>query len=164
MDSLYQIVTEVWKLWLIIGIVLMIAEGINLGTFALFFGGLGAFATAATCYFSPTVAASWTQQLLFFSALSLTSLLLLRPRLRRLIHNKTQLDEHAFIGKRAKALTFLRKNSLETGRVLFDGTEWQAVLSENSPDIPVGGIVEIVQIEGLTLQVRLVQTEHKQGG
>ena len=161
MDSLYQIVNEAWKFWLIVGIALMIIEGINPGTFAIFFGGLGAFATAAICYYFPTIAASWTHQFLVFSALSLVSLLLMRPRLRRFIHSKTRLDEHAFIGKRAKALTYLRRNSLETGKVMFDGTEWQAVLSEDSPDIPIGGIVEIERMEGLTLQVRHIQTEHK---
>ena len=148
---------EGWKLWVIVGIVFMIAEGMNLGTFSLFFGGIGAFATAVACYFFPDISANVTWQLLLFSAMSLFSLLLLRPRILRRIHKESKLDGEMFLGKQAKAMTILCKNDLKAGSVLFEGTEWAAVLSEDSPDIPSGSAVEIVQIEGLTLRVRLVQ-------
>jgi len=140
----------------------MFAEGFTV-SFAFFFAGLGALATALACYFYPFIAESVTRQLLLFSAMSLVSLLLLRPRVMRLLYRKeTRLDgRKAFIGKRAKALTDIRMNGIETGKVLFDGTEWSATQSEDSPGIVAGSTVEIVQMEGLTLHVRLVHSEYK---
>ncbi|MCL1940742.1 MAG: NfeD family protein [Synergistaceae bacterium] len=160
MDYLFQFFAEGWKLWLVVSIAFMMCEGITPGAFSFFFGGLGALAAAAACYFSPSVAVSVTQQLLIFSAMSLFSLLLLRPKVMRFVHKKTRPgDPEPFIGKRAKALTELRGNGIDTGKVQFEGTEWPAEPSEGSPDIPAGSAVEIVQIEGLTLRVRLVQAE-----
>ena len=77
MEFLQQILTEGWKLWLIVGILFFVAEGANAGTFALFFGGLGALATALACRLSPSVTGSGTLQLLVFAAASLFSLLVL---------------------------------------------------------------------------------------
>jgi membrane protein implicated in regulation of membrane protease activity len=136
----------------------MLAEGMSMGTFSFFFIGTGALATSAACYLFPAIAASVTKQLLLFSAMSLLSLLLLRSRIMRLVNNKTRPDgSEVFIGKRGKALTNLSKNGIDTGRVLFEGTEWAASPTEDSPEIPTGSAVEIVQIEGLTLKVRLIQ-------
>ena len=159
MDFLYRILAEGWRLWLIISIVFFFAEGVNPGTFALFFGGLGALATATACYFSPEITESGTWQLLIFASMSLVSLFLLRPWIARFSRSGTKYDGlGSFIGKRAKTLTALHKNGLETGRILFEGTEWSAVPSEDSPDeIPAGAIVEIVKMEGLTAWVRNVQ-------
>ena len=159
MDFLYEILTEGWKLWLIVSIVFFFAEGANPGTFALFFGGLGALATAAACYFSTDVTQSGTWQLLIFATMSLASLFLLRPRIARFNRSGAKLDgAGSFPGKQAKALTVLRKDGLETGRILFEGTEWPAVLGEDSPDeIPAGAVVEIVKMDGLTAWVRRVR-------
>lgn len=160
MDFLWLAFTESWKLWLVASIVFMIGEGFAAGTFSLFFGGVGALSTALVCYFFPSVAANGTQQIMIFSVMSLFSLLLLRSRILRLIYKETRLDGlKAFYGKRAKAQTDLSRNRSEAGKVLFDGTEWSATPVDNSPDIPAGSVVEIIQIEGLTLQVRLVQNE-----
>ena len=159
MDVLYQALSEGWKLWLTIGIVFFVAEGINPGTFALFFGGVGALATAAVCYVFPPVAKSGTLQLLLFAAMSLSSLFFLRSRLVRLIQNDTKLDgPDAYVGKQAKTLTVVRKSGLERGRILFDGTEWPAALGEDCPEeIPAGCTVEVVKVEGLTILVRPLQ-------
>ena len=159
MDFLLQIFTEGWKLWLIVGILFFLAEGVNPGTFALFFGGLGALTTAIICYFSTDITQNGTWQLLIFAAMSLVSLFLLRPRIVRFVRRWESLGgSAAFPGKQAKALTTLRKNGLETGRILFEGTEWSAVLSEDSSDeVSAGSDVEIVKMEGLTAWVRCIR-------
>jgi membrane protein implicated in regulation of membrane protease activity len=159
-NILHQFFSEVWKIWLVVSIAFMIGEGLTAGSFSLFFAGLGALVTALICYLYPSVAESLTQQLLFFSAISLLSLFLMRPRILSFIHrNKTKLDgPEAFLGKRAKALTNLHKDGIDTGKVLFEGTEWPAA-SYISQEIPAGSTVEIAQIEGLTLHVKLVETE-----
>ncbi|MDR2523882.1 MAG: NfeD family protein, partial [Synergistaceae bacterium] len=155
-DFLYGLLTEGWKLWLIAGLAFFTAEGVNPGTFALFFGGLGALVTSLTCFFLPSVAESGTWQLLIFAGMSLCSLLLLRSRIARFTRKEAEPD--MFIGRQARALTVLRRNAAETGRVLFEGTEWTAALSSDAPDeIPQGHVVEAVKMEGLTVRVRPVQ-------
>lgn len=159
MEFIYEILLEGWKLWLIVGILFFLAEGVNAGTFALFFGGLGALTTALICYFSATVTESGTWQLLIFSGTSLLSLFFLRNRIMRALQIKGSVDgPDTFPGKSARALSVLRKTGVDTGRVLFEGTEWRAVLSgeEGSPDeLPEGSVVRIDRIEGLTLYVSL---------
>ena len=158
MDYLYQILAEGWKLWLIAGIVFFVAEGVNPGTFALFFGGLGALATAAACYLFTDVTQNGAWQLLIFAGMSLASFFLLRPSIARFTRRGAKLDGGgAFLGKQARTLTVLRKNGLEMGRILFEGTEWAAVPSEASlGEIPAGAAVEIVKMDGLTAWVKRV--------
>ena len=160
MDFLYQVIGEGWKLWLSIGIIFFLAEGANPGTFALFFAGIGALTTAAACRVSPAVTGSGIYQLLIFAAMSLSSLVLLRRRILRSIQkNGAQLDgPEAYVGKHAKTITILGKDGLETGRILFEGTEWPAEPSEDcQEEIPAGSAVEVVKMEGLTIQVRPVR-------
>ena len=166
MEDLNLLMPDVWKLWLVAGIAFMLMEGITPIMFAFFFAGLGALATALICYFHSTTAASLTQQLLVFSAMSLLSLLFIRPRTLRFIHrNGIRLDgPDVLIGKQAKALTNLQRNGIETGKVQFEGTEWSAFPIEDSPDIPSGSVVEVARVEGLTLYVKLVQTSKEFGG
>jgi len=121
--------------------------------------------TALMCYFFPNIAASWVQQLLTFSVMSLFSLFLLQPRFMRLVHKGARSNgPGVLLGKQAKGMTDLRGSGLETGKVLFEGTEWSATPIDGSPDIPAGSMVEVVQMDGLTLRVKLVQPENKLGG
>lgn len=160
MDFIYQILLEGWKLWLIIGILFFLAEGVNAGTFALFFGGLGAWITALICYFSFSVTESGTLQLLIFAGTSLLSLYALRPAVMRMLHIKDTSNPGSFEGKTARTLTVLRKTGVETGLVLFEGTEWRAIPSEGAPDeIAAGTIVSITVVEGLTLYVRPIANQ-----
>ena len=158
MDLLHQFLTEAWKIWLVVCIFFMFVEGLTVA-FSYFFVGLGALATAFACYFSGSIAESVTRQLLLFSALSMASLFLLRRRVMKFVHrNMTKFDgSGVFIGKRAKALTNIQKDSIETGKVLFEGTEWMATPSEDSLDILAGSTVGIAHMEGLTLHVRLIK-------
>jgi membrane protein implicated in regulation of membrane protease activity len=155
-DFSHQILLEIWKFWLVVGIVFLLAEGVTPGTFALFFGGVGALATAWGCYLFPALARRGTWQLLAFAAASLLSLFLLRPLILRLLRSDVKLDgPDAFLGKQARVLSTLRKSGLETGRVLFEGAEWSAAPGEGCADeIPAGSVVEVIKVEGLTLRVR----------
>ena len=159
MDVLYQIMGEGWKLWLIIGIIFFMAEGINPGTFALFFGGIGALTTAAACGVFPAVTESGMWQFLVFAAMSLSSLILLRSKILRLIQNGSKLDgPDVYVGKQAKTLTALSKDSQKNGSVFFEGTEWAAAPSEDCmEEISAGSTVEVVKMEGLTFRVRPIQ-------
>jgi len=146
---------EAWKLWLIAAIIFFIIEGGNPGTFALFFGGVGATVTAAVCFISPSFAGNGVFQVLTFSTTTLSSLFLLRTRLVRLIQGQAKFEgSDSYIGKQARTLTALRKNNFD-GRVFYEGTEWPAMLSEeHNEDIPANSAVEIVKREGLTFLVK----------
>ena len=154
LDFIYQILLEGWKLWLIVGILFFLAEGANAGTFALFFGGVGAWITALVCYFSLQVTESGTMQLLVFAGTSLLSLYGLRSAVMRLLHIGETSDSGSFVGKTARVLTDLSKTGVTTGLVSFEGTEWRAMPSADAPDlIPEGTMVSITRAEGLTLYV-----------
>ena len=149
------ILGEAWKLWFIVAIILFIIEGFNPGTFAIFFGGIGALATAAICFVSQPFANNVVFQILTFSAMSLSSLVLLRTRLVRLIQGEAKFsDSDSYVGKQVRTLTALRKNNFD-GRVFYEGTEWPAMLSEEcQEDVPADSLVEIVKREGLTFRVK----------
>jgi membrane protein implicated in regulation of membrane protease activity len=153
-DFLQRFFDEGWKLWLVAAVLFFLAEGTNAGTFALFFGGIGALATALACAFAPSVTENWTGQLLIFSAASILSLLLLRSALmRRLQGGDGELftGPGAGLGERARALSPLRRGI--EGRALYGGTEWRAMLAEDG-EVPEGTELQVVKMEGLTLWVR----------
>ena len=106
------------------------------------------------CYLSPVVTEDGTIQLLVFAGTSLLSLLALRPAAMRMLGVKDapRGGSEAFVGKTARTLSVLRKGN-GTGRVLFDGTEWSAVL-DGDDELPEGMPVVITEVEGLTLHVQ----------
>ena len=146
---------EAWKLWFIVAIIFFIIEGCNPGTFSLFFGGVGAGLTALICFVSQPFASDGVLQILTFSVATLSSLFLLRTRLVRLIQGQAKYEgSDSYVGKQARTLTVLRKNSFD-GRVFYEGTEWPAMLSEeHQEDIPADSVVEIVKREDLTFRVK----------
>jgi len=155
------ILGEAWKLWFIVAIVFFIIEGSNPGTFAIFFGGIGALTTAVICFVSEPFANNVVLQILTFSVMTLSSLFLLRTRFVRLIQGETKFSGDSYVGKQARTLTALRQNSFD-GRVFYEGTEWPAMLSEECrEDIPADSMVEIVKREGLTF---LVKPQRSSGG
>ena len=149
------ILGEAWKLWFIVAIVFFMIEGINPGTFSLFFGGVGALITAILCFVSLPFANNGVFQVLIFSLVTLSSLFLLRTRLVRLIQGESKFGgSDCYVGKQARTLTALSKNNFD-GRVFYEGTEWPAMLSEDyQADIPANSMVEIVKREGLTFRVK----------
>jgi len=150
-----SVLGEAWKIWFIAAIIFFIIEGSSLGTFSLFFGGVGASITSAICFVSPLFASSGVFQVLTFSGATLLSLYLLRPILVRLTQNDAKFSGSDFyVGKQARTLTVLSKNNFD-GRVFYEGTEWPAMLSEeHHENIPADSAVEIVKMEGLTLHVK----------
>jgi len=150
-----EFLNEAWKIWLAIALLLLISEGINPGTFAVSFGGVGALVNVVICFISPGFAGNVTLQILAFSGVTVFSLCFLRPIFVRLIHRESKNSSpNIHAGKKAKTITPLRKNHFD-GRVLFEGTEWQAVLAEEfQEDIPVNRMVEVVKREGLTLVIK----------
>ena len=134
--------------WLALLVVLLICEIITLGLTTIWFAG-GAL---AAFFISLTGAGFWVQ-LMAFLLFSFVMLFITRPILSRYINrNITKTNVDGLIGKQAKVLIEIDNNNC-AGQALVDGQEWMARSIENEV-IPVGTIVEIVQIKGVKLIVK----------
>ena len=133
---------ELW-FWIVIAVVMAVAEAATVQLVSLWFvgGALGAIVVTLLG------GALWLQ-ILVFALVSLALLLLLRPLLRKYMHNGiVQTNVDALIGR--KALVIERIDNLHaTGRIQLDGTDWTA-RSVNDTVIEVGSEVVIRFIEGV---------------
>lgn len=133
---------ELW-FWIVIAVVMAIAEAATVQLVSLWFvgGALGAIVVTLLG------GALWLQ-ILVFALVSLALLLLLRPLLRKYMHKGiVQTNVDALIGR--KALVIERIDNLHaTGRIQLDGTDWTA-RSVNDTVIEVGSEVVIRSIEGV---------------
>jgi membrane protein implicated in regulation of membrane protease activity len=138
-----------WWHWLILGLLLVVAEIAGSGSFYLIFFGIGALvvgALAALGFAGPV----WLQ-ILLFSLLSITSLALFRGRLLRMFQKeppKPRVDP--IIGEIATAVDDLSAGSV--GRVELRGTSWSA-RNSTSQTLPRGARCRVVRVEGLMLHI-----------
>ena len=160
-DFLLPMLAGGWRAWLIAGFLLLMAEGLNPGTFALFFCGFGALATAGLCFLLPGLDPA--AQLLSFAAMSLLSLAFLRPRLARAFL-KDAPGPVPGDGGVGRALSGF--GASPEGTVQFQGTEWRAATRDRRPAaIAPGDPVAVTGRDGLTLFVApLDGTGDKTGG
>jgi membrane protein implicated in regulation of membrane protease activity len=136
-----------WLIWLIVAAVLIAAEICTL-TAAL--GLLGA-AAVVTALFA-TIGLPLPIQLLVFTAASAAGVLLIRPAALRHLH-RPQLERFgvdALIGQQA---CVLREVTASDGRVRIGGEEWSARAYDETLAIPVGAIVDVMEISGSTALV-----------
>ena len=133
-----------WLIWLVIAVVLGVAEVFTL-TAAL--GVLGAAALL------PTLLAAFAVplpiQLVTFALAASAGLVLVRPvALRHMRLPQTErFGIEALVGKRAFVL---REVSDQDGLVRIDGEEWTARSFDESTVIPVGAAVDVMRISGTT--------------
>jgi membrane protein implicated in regulation of membrane protease activity len=137
-------------LWAAAGLFLMIAEFFVPGVFLMFFG-FGALASALLAWIWPSLPYAW--QWVFFAAVSVTMLLLLRKRMGKVFGGRTTVSKDDlnadFIGNTAVALTDLAPG--QAGKVEINGVGWNAEAAE---PIRAGTAVVIVSRDGLTFTVR----------
>lgn len=138
---------ELWLIWLVIAVVLGVAEIFTL-TAAL--GVLGAAAVV------PAVIAALGLPLVFqlvaFAAAATLGVLLVRPIALRHMR-QPQLERFgvdALVGKRAFVL---REVSDRDGLVRIDGEEWSARSFDEVTVIPEGAAVNVMRISGTTAYV-----------
>ncbi|KAA2236530.1 NfeD family protein [Salinarimonas soli] len=134
--------------WVIAGIVLLGLELAMPGGFLLWLG-LAALATGAVAWATPL---SWQAAVILFVVLA-PAILLAGRRLTRDRAEETARDV-PHLNRRAKALVG-RVLTLEApmvngeGRVRMDDSSWRVI----GPDLPGGGSVRVVRVEGATLVV-----------
>jgi membrane protein implicated in regulation of membrane protease activity len=136
-----------WVIWIILAVVLGVAEIFTL-TAALGLLGGAALLTAATA----ALGLPLPFQLLVFTLVSAAGLVLVRPLARRHIR-QPQLQRfgiEALVGKPAYVIAEVTG---QAGRVRIGGEEWSARAYDESLVIPTGTTVEVIEIEGATALV-----------
>ena len=132
--------------WLVLGLVLLIAEMAS-GTTYLLWPAMAAFATGALAYFAPV---SWPVELAVFAVLVIALTLFGRPLVRRFREQgDSQLNERAtqMVGGRAIVTAFANG----VGSVKINDSIWRPVSDEA---LAPGENVEIAAIDGATLKVK----------
>jgi membrane protein implicated in regulation of membrane protease activity len=135
---------EVWLIWLVLAVVLVIAEAFSLSA-ALGLVGAAALVTAGFA-----AAGLWLPlQFVVFAVAATLGVVLVRPVALR--HLQQPLLERfgvdALVGKRAYVL---REVTDRDGLVRIDGEEWTARAFDETCVIPVGAAVDVMRISGTT--------------
>ncbi len=134
--------------WLILGIVLIIAEVLS-GDFVLIMLGGGALAAAL----SAALGGSLLVDALVFAAVSVALLLVARPVLRRRLHRSTPhapTGVEALVGGPAVAVSRVDSHG---GQVKIGGEIWSARSYDHGQVIEPGERVTVIEISGATAVV-----------
>lgn len=140
--------------WLAAMIVLLIIEAIIPGLVSIWFA-LGALAALLAALLK---APMWLQILLFF-AVSVATLILTRPVIKKYVNARVQpTNADAVIGKEC-VVTEQIDNVLGTGAVKVGGKVWTAVSCDENMIIEPGCRVVAVEIHGVKLSVKPLGAE-----
>ncbi|HBT40300.1 MAG: hypothetical protein XD58_0468 [Thermotoga sp. 50_1627] len=142
---------EPYIFWLILGVVLVVAE-ILTPTFFFFWFALGAFAAAGASFLSGTIV-----QLITFMGVSAAFVLLTRPFAKKLTKSeprKIHIDE--IIGKEAIVIETI-DNKQGKGLVKVNGEIWRAYSDSDDVTIEEGQKVTILKVEGAHVVVHKIE-------
>jgi membrane protein implicated in regulation of membrane protease activity len=141
--------TILWWHWLVLGLLLVLAEMATAGGFYIIFFGAGALLVGALAGLG--LVESVAAQTLLFSVLSIGSLLLFRGRLLKVMQTDPQAPPiDTLVGESGVALETVAPGSV--GRVELRGTAWSA-RNATAADLPKGTRCRVVRVDGLTLFV-----------
>jgi membrane protein implicated in regulation of membrane protease activity len=140
--------------WLLVAVVLVLAELLTLAFVALYLA-VGAAGAAIAAAFG----ANLGMQLAVFGVVSVASLLLTRRPLRRVLGRTPTVVSNAptVVGKRAVVTRPILEGPGQRGQVRVGTEEWTA-RGESENAIAEGAKVEVVAIDGVSLVVRPVVT------
>lgn len=136
-------------MWIVLTVVFAVIEALTLQIVTVWFavGSIGAI-VANVVNASPLV------QLIVFVALSILTLLIARPYLKKFTKTKIQpTNADACIGKPA-VVTEEINNTLGTGQAKIRGVIWTARSTEENTIIKAGETVTVTAIEGVKLIVK----------
>jgi hypothetical protein len=138
-----------WWIWVVVGILLALAEMLTPGGFYFIFFGAGALVTAGAAALGVD---ELFRQALIFCFVSVAALLLLRRRLlSRLDTRRLEAPVDSLIGEVAVLRATLHPG--DYGKAELRGTTWQ-VRNVGSIAIEAGQRTVVEKVEGLTLFVR----------
>ena len=140
---------DAWVIWLVVAVVLGVAEVLNL-SFYLFPFAIGAAAAAVVGLAGGGLAV----ELITFAVLTGVSFTVVRPIARRHINMPPQLrtGTAALVGRTA-IVTERIANDEAVGQVRIDGEVWTARAYDEDDVIEAGTRVQVIQIRGATALV-----------
>ena len=137
--------------WAVAIVVFLVLEAVTVGIASIWFA-LGSICALISALLGAPV---WLQ-VLWFALISVLTLLLTRPIVRKYVNTKKQAtNADRVIGMKASVREDI-DNLSASGAVFCDGKEWSARSADGST-IPSGTVVEVVAIEGVKLMVRIPQ-------
>ncbi|MCU1653949.1 MAG: hypothetical protein JWQ60_5098 [Pseudonocardia sp.] len=138
---------DLWVIWLIIAVLLGVAEIFTLTTALGLLGGAAVIASASAAIGLPV-----PLQLVLFAAASAAGVVTLRPIAQRHLSapQRSDFGVDALVGKPAYVL---REVTGRDGRVRIGGEEWTARAIDDSIVIPAGATANVLQIDGATAVV-----------
>ena len=138
---------DLWVIWLIIAVVLGVAEIFTLTTALGLLGGAALIGSA-----SAAIGLTVPLQLVVFAVASTAGVVMLGPIARRHLSAPPRRDfgVDALVGKPAYVL---REVTGRDGRVRIGGEEWTARAIDDSMVIPAGATADVLRIDGATAVV-----------
>jgi hypothetical protein len=141
--------TLLWWHWLVLGLLLVVAEMAASGGFYIIFFGIGAIVVGLLASFD--LAGPLWMQLLLFSAISVGMLLIFRKRLLKWLQVDPQSPAvDMIVGEIGIAAEELPPGKV--GRVELRGTAWSARNTTNTT-LARGARCRVIRVEGLTVDV-----------
>ena len=138
-----------WWHWLVLGLVLVVAEMAAAGGFYIIFFGIGALIVGALASFG--MAGPVWMQILLFSLISIASLALFRSSLLRQFQPDPQAPiVDALVGEVAVAVEDVAPGGI--GKVELRGSAWSA-RNEGSVALSRGSRCRVTRVDGLTLHI-----------
>ena len=138
-----------WWHWLVLGLVLAVAELVSAGGFYILFFGIGAIVVGLLA--SANAAGPLWMQMLLFSGVSVAALVMFRGRLLRAMQHDPQAPPvDSLVGEIGVASEDLLPGAI--GKVELRGAGWSA-RNRSSAAVPRGGRCRVVRVDGLTLLV-----------
>ncbi|GIG92882.1 NfeD family protein [Plantactinospora endophytica] len=137
-------------LWIVLGVVLVVAEIFTTTLFLVMFG-VGAFAAAGAA----ALGAPLALQAVVFAAVSALTVAVARPVIRRHRTADSADDEQPF-GVRAitgSSALVLEQVDANSGVIKIDGEIWTARSYDATQVIPAGERVRVIEIKGVTALV-----------
>lgn len=136
-------------MWLVLGVILFVIEGLTVGLVCLWFG-IGAIAAMLSTFIFTNIYIQW----IVFIIVSLISLVLLRPLVKKSAYiPKTKTNASSLIGQKTILVESIEENKY--GRLKFGDISWIAV-SANGETIDKGEKVKVVSIDGNKLVVEKI--------
>ncbi len=141
-----------WWVWILLGLLLLVAEILTPGGFYIIFFGVGAVAVGILAGFD--LAGPLWFQFVLFSLVSVLALWLFREKLLSLTHSGPRQNVDSFIGETAVVAEDIASHAI--GRAELRGTSWTA---RNVSERPLlrGERCTVERIEGLTIFIRAEQ-------
>ncbi len=144
-----------WWVWMVLGLLLLIAEMVLPSDFFVFFTGVGATATALTTGLGLTN--GLMSQAVTFAVVSIVMLITLRGWMRQLMHRDMPTREvDSLVGEMATAIADIPANGI--GRVTLRGSSWSAK-NTGSSAIAAGARVRVERTDSITLLVSELQRD-----